>query len=62
MKAKALLVALLKALALVPTAALALLNVGDTAPDFSIPDTAWMDHQLTEWRGTVVMLQFWVQG
>jgi hypothetical protein len=62
MKAKALLVALLTVLALAPAAALAVLNVGDTAPDFNIPDTALVNHHLTEWRGKVVMIQFWRQG
>ena len=61
MKAKALLVVLLMVLALAPTAALAALNVGDQAPDFNIPDTAWVNHHLTEWRGKVVMIQFWQQ-
>jgi hypothetical protein len=61
MKAKALLVVLLMVLALAPTAALAALNVGDQAPDFVIPDTAWVNHSLSEWRGKVVLLQFWQQ-
>jgi peroxiredoxin len=52
---------LLMVLALAPTAALAVLNVGDQAPDFSIPDTAWVNRHLTEWRGKVVLLQFWQQ-
>lgn len=51
--------ALLAALALAPSAAFAVLNVGDAAPDFSIPDTAGVNHHLTEWRGKVVMIQFW---
>lgn len=61
MNGKALLVALPMVLALAPTAAHALLNVNDTAPDFNIPDTAWINHHLTEWRGKVVMIQFWQQ-
>jgi hypothetical protein len=61
MKARTLLVGLLMVLALAPTAALAVLNVGDTAPDFNIPDTAWVNHHLTEWRGNVVMILFWQQ-
>jgi hypothetical protein len=60
MTTKTFLVALLMVLSLAPTAALAVLNVGDTAVDFNIPDTAWVNHHLTEWRGKVVMLQFWV--
>jgi hypothetical protein len=61
MKARTFLVGLLMVLALAPTAALAVLNVGDTAPDFNIPDTAWVNHHLTEWRGNVVMILFWQQ-
>ena len=61
MKARALLVALLMVLALTPSAAFAVLNVGDSAPDFNIPDTAWANHSLSEWRGKVVLLQFWQQ-
>ena len=61
MKAKTFVVVLLALLALAPSIALAVLNVGDAAPDFNIPDTAWVNHHLTEWRGKVVMLQFWQQ-
>jgi hypothetical protein len=53
--------ALLAALALAPSAAFAVLNVGDQAPDFNIPNTAWINHHLTEWHGKVVLLQFWQQ-
>jgi hypothetical protein len=52
--------ALLAALALAP-AAFAALNVGDQAPDFNIPDTAWVNHSLAEFRGKVVMILFWQQ-
>ena len=61
MNGKAFLLVLLMVLVLAPTAALAKLTVGDQAPDFNIPDTAWVNHHLTEWRGKVVMLQFWQQ-
>jgi len=61
MKAKALLLVLLMVLALAPTAAYAVLNVGNAAPDFNIPDTAWVNHHLTEFRGKVVMILFWQQ-
>jgi hypothetical protein len=61
MKAKALLVVLLTMLVLAPSAAFAKLNVGDHAPDFNIPDTAWVNHSLTEFRGKVVMILFWQQ-
>lgn len=46
-------------LTLFPTLALGTLRVGDPAPDFSIPDTAWVNHRLSEQRGKVVMLLFW---
>ena len=61
MKAKALLLVLLMVLVLAPTAALAKLSVGNQAPDFNIPDTAWVNHHLTEFRGKVVMILFWQQ-
>ena len=61
MKAKALLVVLLLVFALAPAVALAKLNLGDQAPDFNIPDTAWVNHHLTEWRGKVVVILFWQQ-
>jgi hypothetical protein len=61
MNAKAFLVMLLMVLVLAPTAALAVLRVGDQAPDFNIPDTAWVNHRLTEFRGKVVMILFWQQ-
>ena len=61
MNAKALLLLLLMVLVLVPSAAYAVLRVGDQAPDFNIPDTAWVYHHLTEWRGKVVMILFWQQ-
>ncbi len=46
-------------LVLVPTMALAILHVGDPAPDFTLPDTAYVNHSLSEWRGRVVLLNFW---
>ncbi|OYD14696.1 hypothetical protein CH330_03330 [candidate division WOR-3 bacterium JGI_Cruoil_03_51_56] len=46
-------------LALVPMMALATLHVGDLAPDFTLPDTAYVNHNLSEWRGRVVLLTFW---
>jgi hypothetical protein len=61
MKARALLIVLLAVLALAPTVAFAVLQVGDQSPDFNIPDTAWVNHHLTEWRGKVVMILFWQQ-
>lgn len=61
MNAKAFLVMLLMVLVLAPTAAFAVLHVGDPAPNFNIPDTAWVNHSLTEFRGKVVMILFWQQ-
>jgi len=61
MKARPFLAVLLTLAALLPGTALAVLGVGDQAPDFNIPDTAWVNHHLTEWRGKVVLLQFWQQ-
>ena len=61
MNGKAFLLVLLMVLVLAPTAALAKLTVGDQAPDFNIPDTAWVNHHLTEWRGKVVVILFWQQ-
>lgn len=50
---------LLGLLALLPSLALGILSVGDQAPNFTIPDTAWVNHQLTDFRGKVVQLMFW---
>jgi hypothetical protein len=46
-------------LALIPGTALAVLQVGDPAPDFTIPDTAYVNHSLSELRGSVVVVLFW---
>ena len=54
-------IVLLAALTLAPSAAFAKLSVGQQAPDFTIPDTAWVNHSLSEWHGKVVLLQFWQQ-
>lgn len=59
MKSKA---CLLAVLALLPGVAMAVLQVGDEAPNWSMPDTAYMNHQLTEYRGRVVLLNFWQSG
>jgi peroxiredoxin len=37
-------------------------DVGDKAPNFSLPDTAGVNHKLTEFRGKVVVLNFWQSG
>lgn len=44
---------------LVPATALATLQVGDPAPDFSIPDSTGTFRSLSEFRGRVVELLFW---
>jgi len=44
---------------LVPAAALATLQVGDPAPDFSIPDSSGAMRALSEFRGQVVQILFW---
>lgn len=56
------LLALVGLLAFLPATALAVLRVGDPAPDFTLPDTAWVNHSLTELRGKVVVLLFWQSG
>ena len=45
--------------ALFPVTALGVLHTGDTAPDFSAPDTAGVYHSLSDFRGQVVVLNFW---
>jgi hypothetical protein len=51
--------ALLAALALVPSAAFAVLHVGDAAPNFALPDSAGTTHNLTDFRGKVVAILGW---
>ena len=50
---------LLGLLVLLPASALAVLQVGQEAPNFSAPDTAGVMHQFSEYRGRVVVLNFW---
>jgi hypothetical protein len=59
MKVKVLFAALLALALLVPGIAQARLQVGNNAPDFTIPDTAWVNHSLSQYRGQVVLLMFW---
>ena len=51
--------ALLAALTLAPSAAFAVLQVGDTAPDFTLPDSAGANHSLSDFRGQVVTILGW---
>ena len=46
-------------LMLAPSLALGLLQVGQEAPNFTLPDTAGQSHSLNEYRGRVVLLNFW---
>lgn len=59
MRTRTVLLVLLAVLVLAPGTALAVLQIGDQAPNFTLPDTAWVNHQLTEFRGQVVLLNFW---
>jgi hypothetical protein len=34
-------------------------DVGNKAPNFTLPDTAGVKHSLAEFRGKVVLLNFW---
>jgi peroxiredoxin len=46
-------------LAIAPMLLFAGPNVGDPAPNFTLPDTALVNHQLSEYRGKVVQVFFW---
>jgi hypothetical protein len=61
MRLKAVL-ALLAALALAPSAAFAALQVGDAAPDFTLPDSAATTHSLSDFHGQVVVILGWHNG
>jgi len=54
--------ALVAVLALAPSAAFAVLQVGDPAPDFTLPDSAGVMHSLSEFRGQVVAILGWQNG
>ena len=51
--------AALAALLLLLCGAATAMNVGDAAPDFSRPDLAGRPLQLADYRGKVVLLNFW---
>ena len=59
MKAGSGLMLALALVALAPSVAPAVLTVGQEAPNWTLPDTAGVNHQLTEWRGRCVMILFW---
>jgi len=46
-------------LAAVPAILMAGPGVGQPAPNFTLPDTAGVNHQLTDYAGKVVQLFFW---
>jgi hypothetical protein len=46
-------------LAAVPAMMMAYPAVGDPAPNFTLPDTAGVNHSLTDYAGKVVQLFFW---
>ncbi len=54
--------ALLAVLALAPSAAFAVLGVGDAAPDFTLPDSAAVMHSLSDFHGQVVAILGWNNG
>jgi hypothetical protein len=49
-------------LAAVPAMLMAYPHVGDHAPDFTLPDTANVNHSLYDYQGQVVFLFFWQSG
>lgn len=49
-------------LMLAPALLMAYPAVGDPAPNFTIPDTAWVNHSLTDYHGKVIQLLFWDSG
>jgi AhpC/TSA family len=49
----------LSILALAPAILMAWPQVGEVAPDFTLPDTAYVNHSLSDYRGSVLMLNFW---
>ncbi len=47
---------------LMPLLAVAWPGPGTPAPDFTLPDTAYTNHSLSDYRGSVVLLNFWQSG
>jgi hypothetical protein len=58
-KARRYLLCLVGLLALLPAIALAGPQVGQVAPNFTLPDTAYVNRQLSDFRGQVVFIMFW---
>ncbi len=50
------------AISLTPALVAAYPPPGTPAPDFSLPDSAGNYHYLSDYRGKVVMLNFWQSG
>ena len=46
-------------LAAIPAMVVAWPQVGTLAPDFTLKDTAGVDHSLSDYQGKVVQLFFW---
>jgi len=49
----------LVAVILVPAAVAAYPPPGSPAPDFTLPDTAYVNHSLSDYHGQVVWMLFW---
>jgi hypothetical protein len=56
---KKLLLATVGVLLLAPAMLVAGPQVGSPAPNFTLPDTAYVNHSLLGYRGKVVQLFFW---
>jgi peroxiredoxin len=56
---KKVLLAVLVVLLLAPALLMAYPAVGNLAPNFTLPDTALVNHSLIDYRGKVVQLLFW---
>jgi hypothetical protein len=62
MRSRALLLLPLFVFGLACNAFVATPDVGDKAPNFSLPDTTGANHSLAGFRGKVVVLTFWQSG
>jgi len=52
----------LAVLAAVPSMLMAGIGVGQHAPNFTLPDTAGVNHSLYDYTGKVVAILFWQSG